>query len=348
MKVAPVREAEFPSRASAAKVTLREIAEEAGVAISTASRALSGAPGISAVVRARVQSAAEQLNYAGASTASTTLTIVSNLNVMEVGAGDFVQGLMRGIEKECRDQGIVLSLSLLGPGRPAALDGGGPAPDGYLLLSMQDESVIEYLVRRRVPAVIVNGREPTMRLDAVAPANRAGGYLAARHLLDLGHRRILALAYSPRPTIRDRLSGHTEALREAAVAIEDGLLVELAAMRTDVAYAVVKARLERSGGRDFTAIQCCNDASAFGAMTAILEAGLRVPRDISIVGFDDIPTAAMTSCPLSTIRVDCEGLGANSVRRLVDRIRHRDALTTYTEYAVQLVARESTGPAAGV
>lgn len=340
-------DAALPSRASAAKVTLREIAEEAGVAISTASRALSGAPGISAVVRARVQSAAEQLNYAGSAAASTTFTIVSNLNVMEVGAGDFVQGLMRGIESECRELGISLSLSLLGPGRPAALDGEGAAPDGYLLLSMQDETVIEHLLRRRIPGVIVNGREPTMRLDAVAPANRAGGYLAARHLLDLGHERILALTYSPRPTIRDRQVGYIEALREAGVAIADDLVVELAAMRTDVAYAVVKARLERPAGRDFTAIQCCNDASAFGAMTAVFEAGLRVPHDISIVGFDDIPTAAMTSCPLSTIRVDCDGLGASGVRRLAERIKHRDALTTYTEYAVQLVARELTGPVSG-
>ena len=220
-----------------------------------------------------------------------------------------------------------------------------------------------WLVKRRGGAGGSHVRDATTVAEA-APGDygqrRVEGEAVSVLLLGDG-RRCLSLALSrqwQRPQGRRHFSGTLfpagvatgvdRSLREAAVAIEDGLLVELAAMRTDVAYAVVKARLERSGGRDFTAIQCCNDASAFGAMTAILEAGLRVPRDISIVGFDDIPTAAMTSCPLSTIRVDCEGLGANSVRRLVDRIRHRDALTTYTEYAVQLVARESTGPAAGV
>lgn len=326
------------------KVTLRDVAEEAGVSISTASRALSGAPGISTAVRARVQSTAEHLNYAGAVAAASTFVIVSNLNVMEVGAGDFVHGLMRGIEKECRELGIALSLSLLGPGH-SALEGSGASPDGYLLLSMQDEALIESLLRRRIPAAIVNGREPLMRLDAVAPANRTGGYLATRHLLGFGHQRILALTYSSRPTIRDRLAGHRTALREAGVQNPDELVVELAAMRTDVAYAAVKARLEQPGKRRFTAVQCCNDATAFGAMTAILEAGLRVPDDVSVIGFDDIPTAAMTSCPLTTIRIDSECLGASGVRRLAERIRHPDALVTYTEFAVKLIARDSTGPA---
>ena len=116
-------------------------------------------------------------------------------------------------------------------------------------------------------------------------------------------------------------------------------------VRTDVAYAAVKGRLEQPQGRDFTAIQCCNDASAFGAMTAVMEAGLRIPEDVSIVGFDDIPTASMSSCPLSTVWVECEQLGASAVRRLVERMKAPDALTTYTEYAVRLVVRDSSGPA---
>lgn len=324
------------------RVTLRAISEAAGVSISTASRALSGAGGISPAVRARVQSTAERLNYAGAVGVST-ITIVSTLNIMESGAGDFVQALMRGIEREARDLGVALTLNLLGPGRGAAIDTEG-ASVGYLLLSMQEEPVIESLTARGLPAVIVNGREPLMRLDSVAPANRTGGYLAARHLVDLGHRRILTLAYSPRPTIRDRLAGHRKAMREAGAVDEDDLVVELSAMRTDIAYSVVRDRLARPGGRDFTAIQCCNDASAIGAMTALLEAGVRVPEDVSIIGFDDIPTAAMTSCPLTTIRVDCEDVGASGVRRLMERIRNPDARTTYTEYAVDLVVRDSTGP----
>jgi DNA-binding LacI/PurR family transcriptional regulator len=330
------------ARGPAPRVTLREISEAAGVSISTASRALSGAGGISPAVRARVQAAAERLNYAGAS--ASTITIVSNLNVMETGAGDFVQALMRGIEREARELGIGLSLSLLGP-NPTATPESDSGSTGFLLLSMQDEGVIGRLHESGLPGVIVNGREPRMRLDAVAPANRMGGYLGAQHLIELGHRRILMLAYSPRPTIRDRLAGYRKAMREARIEEAEDLVVELSAMRTDVAYVAVKARLERPGGRDFTAIQCCNDVSAFGAMTALLEAGLRIPEDVSLMGFDDIPTAQMTTVPLTTIRVESEDLGASGVRRLVERIRTPGAPTTYTEYAVTLITRDSTAPA---
>ncbi len=326
------------------KVTLREVAEAAGVSISTASRALSGAAGISRAVRARVQSVAGELNYAGAAGGALTITIISNLNMMESGAGEFVQSLMRGIEGEALRQGIPLSLSLLGPGRAVAIDRDAP-PAGVLLLSLQDEAVIARLRELDLPSVIVNGREPLMQLDTVAPANRTGGHLAARHLIGLGHRRVLMLSCSSRPTIRDRVAGYSNAMSAAGIDT-DGLIIDLPAMRTDVAYTAVKARLEQPGGRDFTAIQCCNDTSAFGAMTAVLDTGLRIPQDVSIVGFDDIPAAAMNSCPLTTIRVDSDELGASGVRRLIERIKTPGAPRDYTEYEVELVVRDSSGMAA--
>ncbi|MDN3721969.1 substrate-binding domain-containing protein [Roseibium salinum] len=89
---------------------------------------------------------------------------------------------------------------------------------------------------------------------------------------------------------------------------------------------------------------CCNDDCAFGAIAALTEAGLSVPGDVSVVGFDDIPTAALNSVPLTTIRVEAEDIGARSINRLVERIRGQDKLATYTETAVSLVVRSSTGP----
>jgi LacI family transcriptional regulator len=88
---------------------------------------------------------------------------------------------------------------------------------------------------------------------------------------------------------------------------------------------------------------CCNDACAFGAMAALTESGLGVPSDVSVVGFDDIPAAALNSVPLTTIRVEAEDIGARSVNRLIERIRSQDNLATYTETAVKLVVRDSTG-----
>jgi LacI family transcriptional regulator len=134
-------------------------------------------------------------------------------------------------------------------------------------------------------------------------------------------------------------------MQEAGLETIDDLVIDLEAMRSDLAYAAIKKHIEAKGGTDFTAILCCNDSCAFGAMAALTEAGLSVPGDVSIVGFDDIPTAALNSVPLSTIRVESEDIGARSVSRLIERIRSQDKLATYTETAVKLVVRSSTGPA---
>ncbi len=328
--------------APSGRVTLRHIADAVGVSISTASRALNGAPGISGDVRSRVQSAAERLNYAGVF--AGTATVISDLQVADGSAGEFILAVQRGMEKRARELGLTLSVTHAVPSSMAwlELDAG---TSGYLLLSTQDEDIIQHISSRAIPAVIVNGREPLMRLDAVAPANRTGGYLSARHLIQLGHTRILTLAHSPRPTIRDRMAGSRKAMQEGGLEAFGDLEIDLDAMRTDLAYVAVKQRIAAKGGADFTAILCFNDSCAFGAMAALTEAGLSVPGDVSVVGFDDIPTAALTSVPLTTIRVDAEDIGARSVSRLIERMRSQDKLATYTETAVKLVVRDSTGPA---
>lgn len=325
------------------RVTLKDIADAVGVSVSTASRALSGAPGISGEVRSRIQSAAERLNYAGVLTGSTQIAVLTDLHLADADAGEFIQAVQRGMQKRAHELGLSLSMSLVGPASVALIEP-SDGTSGYLLLSMQRDDVVQALYERGIPAVIVNGREPLMRLDAVAPANGTGGYLGAHHLIGLGHKRILTLAHSQRPTIRDRIRGSQRALREAGIAFDEDLVIELEAMRTNLAYSAVRKRIASHGGGDFTAIQCFNDACAFGAIAALNEAGFSVPGDVSVVGFDDIPTAALNSVPLTTIRVESEDIGARSVNRLVERMRAQDRLATYTETAVSLVVRGSSAP----
>ncbi|MBL4813416.1 MAG: LacI family DNA-binding transcriptional regulator [Rhodobacteraceae bacterium] len=334
-----------PSAPAKERVTLRDVADSVGVSISTASRALSGASGISTKVRKRVQEAATALDYSGA-TKPHTIVVAIDVRAIEGGAGEFTQAVQRGIEHESRLLGLNLSFQhvLLKAAPLSELDG---KADGYILLSLQAEHVVEQFSASGVAAVIVNGREPLMRLDAVAPANRAGGYLGTKHLIGLGHRKILFLDHSKRPTIRDRMLGNHKALEQAGLALDPTMSIELPEMRADIAYQKVSARLEQNGRPDFTAIQCCNDAAALGAIAALSEHGLKVPGDISVLGFDDVPAAALNSTPLSTLHVDTFDLGARSVRRLVERIQHPDQLVTYTETAVSLIARQSTGPVAG-
>ncbi|WP_445678774.1 LacI family DNA-binding transcriptional regulator [Radicibacter daui] len=329
------------------KVTLREIAELAGVSISTASRALSGAAGLSDPVRAKVQAAADRLNYVGAAGNSLTVTVLATMAVAAAGAPEFQMELFSGIQQACDELGITLSYSLMGEGQPVPLTDaeGDGARQGYVLLSFHDETLIGRLAQQGIPAVIVNGSDPLMRLDAISAGNRSGGYAAAGHLLGFGHRRILHLTHGRRLPVRDRLHGAGEAIQMAGLPFDPDLVVELADMRSDLAYEAVRERLARLGKTDFTAIQCCNDASAFGAMAALAEAGLRVPEDVSVIGFDDIPMAGLSSPALTTVRVLRREIGAFGLRRLLERMKAPEASVTLTEFAGPLVVRASTGPA---
>ena len=330
------------------KVTLREIAELAGVSISTASRALSGASGLSDPVRAKVQAAADRLNYVGAAGNSLSITVLATMAVAAAGAPEFQMELFSGIRQACDELAVTLSYTLMGKGQPVPLlDAvGNGARQGYILLSFHDETLIDRLAHQGIPAVIVNGSDPLMRLDAISAGNRSGGYAAAGHLLALGHRRILHLTHGGRLPVRDRLHGAREALQMAGLAPDPDLVIELADMRSDLAYEAVRQRLAASGGKaDFTAIQCCNDASAFGAMAALAEAGLRVTEDVSVIGFDDIPMAALSSPALTTVRVLRPEIGAFGLRRLLERMKTPEASVTLTEFAGPLVVRASTGPA---
>ncbi len=321
------------------RITLRRIAEEAGVSISTASRALSGAAGISDSLRGRIRSTAERLDWSGSAAAGMAVTVLSKIDTGATGSPEFQQELLAGIETACAELGLVPSVRLLTAESDVTVTTGR---HGYVLLSVDDDALIAALAGAGAAAVIVNGVDPLLRLDTAAAANRSGGYVGARHLLALGHRRILRLVHSGRRPVVDRFLGAAEARAEAGLPPDPQRDVELDAMRTDTAYAAVRARL---AGRDFTAIQCCNDAAALGAMTAAMEAGLRIPQDLSILGFDDIPGAALAACPLTTLSVPRHTIGAAGLRLLLARIRQPDAPVTCTEFAVPLVQRASTGPA---
>ena len=329
------------------KITLKEVADGANVSVSTASRALKGSRGISDVVNKRVRQMAEELGYISVGQPDIGVTILSTLNMTEVGHVEFIQGLMAGIERECKALNIKPTMSMVGPGQNVIdLPVFKRQRQACLLLSFQDDQLIQALCEKNIPAFIVNGFDPMMRLPAVAPANHMGGRLAAKHLLSLGHKRILNLTYTDRATICQRLAGFKQGLANAGLAFNPELIIDLEAMRTDVAYNVIKNYLQTKPKPDFTAVQCCNDSVALGAMAALIEAGYRIPDDVSIIGFDDIPTAAIAMSPLTTIHIEREAMGAWAVQRLMDQVRQRAEVNTYTEMSVRLVERSSTAVAA--
>jgi DNA-binding LacI/PurR family transcriptional regulator len=330
------------------RITLKAIAKAAEVSVSTASRVLSGAPGISAARRAQVLAAAERLGWAAEGGASS-VTVLSAIDISQDGVPDFLQELLRGITGACKELGLPVSMKLLSPEVPFdAADlprAGEGARHGVILLSLDRPDAIAALAEAGVPAVIVNGLDFASRLPSVSSANRSGGYVAAKHLLDLGHRRILRLTHDRRQPIRDRFSGADIALAEAGLVHDPALSLPLEQMNSMCSYQAMREAL--AAKLSFTAVQSCNDVSALGAMNALAEAGLRVPEDISVVGFDDIPSAAFALCPLTTIGVPRPEMGAEGVRLLLRRMREPEATCPNNEIAGQLILRRSTAPLQG-
>ena len=205
--------------------------------------------------------------------------------------------------------------------------------EGLFLVGIDpNEMLRDWLQASMTPTVLVNGTDPRMQFDGVSPANFFGAYEATSRLIKAGHRRILHLSGSHRHTIRERVRGFEAAIN--AVAGAEGRLVSLALQGSASREAherTAEVLVENAG---FTAAFCMNDFIAVGVLEAVTEAGLRVPEDFAIVGFDDLPCALMTNPALSTMRVDRAALGREAVSLMLSRFRNRTASARHICQAV--------------
>ena len=181
---------------------------------------------------------------------------------------------------------------------------------------------------------------PSVHAPSVDVDNRAGARTAVEHLLGLGHRRIGCITNAPLAytAAADRLAGYRDALATAGIDADPALVVE-GSFDAASGHAAATRLLDRAA--DVTALFVASDIVAFGAMRAIREAGRRVPADMSVVGFDDIPLAQHFDPPLTTIRIPARALGAAAGRALVERLAGR-AVTERMLLPTELIVREST------
>lgn len=322
-----------------------EIAEHAGVSVSTVSRVLNQADGIRDQVREQVWRVATDLGYEhpgqSADGSIRHVGFFTTLSTLGSPGDPFHTDILRGAEAECRRSGLRMSLITFEAEdlerRMAtvarAVDGG---VDATLLLSIDDRPLIDTVLELNLPTVGINIDNPYLPIDAFIPNNRAGAFFATKYLVDRGHERILHVTNLKRSTIRKRHEGFRAALEDAGLPYSRDLLVESGLGPEQAHDAMSRVLKER---RDFTAVFCANDHAAIGVMHALREVGLDVPGDVSIVGFDDIPMAAFVDPPLTTMRVQREELGASTVRRLVDRTQLDRVTPIRVEIATQLVDR---------
>lgn len=334
------------------RVTIQDVADQAGVSIATVSRVLNDHPDVSPVTRDEVLRSARELGYSSnrrptAQSARRTQFIALSVPGMR---GDLVTGIVTGAVEALhdRDARLVICSS---DGATAArslserlLQGATDA--ALLVLSSESESELHALLETGYPVVAI---EPTAPIGdgvpAVATANWAGAKTATEHLIALGHTHIGVIT-GPREgrVSADRIAGYQAALLAAGLPLIPRLVRE-ADWTMDGGYRAACELL--SLPHMPTAIFAFNDAMAVGVLRAARVQRLTVPHDLSVVGFDDVESASITTPSLTTIKQPLQGLGRMGVEVLYRLLRGQRIDATRIELSTSLVVRESTAPPPG-
>lgn len=301
-------------------VRVRDIAEACGVSVGAVSRALKGQPGLREDTRLRIISVAEQKGYDFSRLRSEKLKRVLFLlhrqhNISR--ALPFYSQLLLGIEDLCREQGIALSFLSIGPGDAVSEQVRVHQPDALICAGFFEPELLALIQQMKLPLVLVDLWAPG--LPCVNPDNTQGGYLATKHLIDQGRRRIAFLASTlAHYSIRQREKGYRQALYEARLLMPPEYEA-IAPPLLDTEQSLVEAVNELLALPESPdAIFAYNDAAALVVERLCAERGLRIPEDIALVGFDDIEAAAWSQPPLTTIAVDKQQLGREALRLLLE------------------------------
>ncbi len=330
---------------------IRAVAKKAGVSVATVSRAMQKPDVVSEKTRKKVEEAAQEVGYKPNMMAQVfrSKKTYSILVLVPDMSNPFFARVISGIQKAARARGynVVLGNTLNNPKTEREL--------AQLLLTSQTDGIIQLSARyplddrekksgRHLPIVnccecVDDDSMPTIQLD-----NKEAAKAIVNYLVGLGHRRVGVIAGPANsPLTRDRMAGYREALESQGLSYDDSLVVEgdysLEAGEKGVSLLL-------AGDKQPTAVFCFNDEMAFGAMRGIKQAGYKVPADISVAGFDDLPFSKYMEPALTSVRQPSEEFGPAAVSQLFKMIDGQEIARRNQLMPFELAIRASTGPAA--
>lgn len=323
----------------------QDLARAAGVSVSTVSRALANSRSVSLEVRGQIQQLAVDLGYRARGVVEPQITARAYVtgNVMSGGLVSFYSAVMDGMAEAARDGAIALDIRLVPPvfdTEKLRRDAEDAPVGGTFLVGLDPAPGMAELLPPGHPLILVNGFDPEMRFDCVAPNNFYGAANATQRLLDAGHRQILHLRDQRRWTTLQRQRGF-----EAAMAATGGAVAVTLDIRDNGDAVMADAiRDKKAGKAGWTAAFAVHDNAAIRFIHALEEAGLSVPNDVSIVGFDNLPPAAMVTPRLATMQVDCAALGRQAIELLQRRLADPGAAIIQVECRVTPVAGATIAP----
>ncbi|TNU74049.1 LacI family transcriptional regulator [Miniimonas arenae] len=325
------------------RVTIVDVAREAGVSVATVSKVLNGKDGVAGATAVRVQGVIETLGYESSIVARSLRS--SRTNVVGILVPEFEPFSAEVLKGVARGIGETQYELLAYAGAGARLHEGwerrslsrlsGTLIDGAVLVT---PTVTE--VATTIPVVAIDPHTGTSRLPSVVSDNDDGGYQAARHLLDLGHTRIAFI--SGRPDLessRGREAGYRRAMTEAGLAVDPALVVAGDYQREGARRATA-ALLDLA--EPPTAVFAANDLSALATIEEATQRGVDVPGGLSVVGFDDVPEAARSVPGLTTVRQQMSEMGAVAAAMLLDLLRRSEPVNPHVRLGTELVVRAST------
>ena len=316
------------------KLKIREIALQTGVSISTVSRVLAGKSNTSARSRQKVLECAKAngvlANMPSGRFLFHNVTVFAPKRAFDLRADIFYYKVIQGIRDAVAQSDVHLTYCAIEENDadvPLFLKKlGSPACDAAIVVGIDDPHVHALAADIGKPCVLINCDEDSMRLDSVSPGHQLIGRFSAKYLIEHGHRDILALMCLRRNTMERRLNGIREAFAAHNIAFDDNRhLVTTSGFAAEEAHEAIAthfANLEHDHRP--TAILAGGDFMASGAMAALLERGLSIPGDISVMSMDGFNLAETHDIPLTAVHVPRDELGAEALRLLQQRITSPD------------------------
>jgi len=342
-------------------VTIRDIAQQSGVSVGTVSRVLNQHPDVNQQLRQRVLDVATALHYSGVmrhgtQSMSRSLKQVGFLLAMTTAVesvtsvGPFWADVLHGVENQAQSSDCQITFRTVAPNENSeslARTIQESKLGGILLVGAASPQLITFLQLQSVPFVLVDHRLPSTNLSAVVADDFGGMSLTVRYLIDRGHRQIAFLGgtslLNPSAseyfyTVDQRLAGYRHTLLSAGITVDPELHIPCSPnpYGGEVACETLLTRSNRP-----TAVCCANDKTAIGALKALHNAGIRVPEDISIIGYDDSEFSAHTIPALTTIHINAEAMGATALRVLLARTNEAESISATTTLDVTLTERAS-------
>ncbi|NYE35438.1 LacI family transcriptional regulator [Nocardioides cavernae] len=331
------------------RVTMQQVALEAGVSVSTVSKVINGRYGISTATAAHVSSVIERMGYETSLVARSLRNQRTNvIGVLVADFEPFSTEVLKGAADAIRGSGFELVAYSAG-GRVDEHVGWerrylsrlmGTLVDGAVLVTPTITDVLS-----DGPVVAIDPHTGSTTIPTVTAHNLQGARAGVRHLLELGHTRVgMVTGRADLVSAQLREQGFREALAEAGVAVDESLVVR-GAFEADVARDVAHRLLERTDRP--SAVFAASDQMALAVLDVARELGIDVPSDLSLVGFDNIPESALSEPPLTTVAQPIREMGRDAVSMLIGLIEGREPADPHHTLGTELVLRRSTRPHGG-